>query len=318
MYHEHRFRSMNTDVGAWLWHAEADVAASALRDVEQFFQAAHTRFTRFDPQSELSALNASSGHAFAASPQLYEVVELAVKYSALTGGLFNPTIIGALEAAGYDRTFEAVQARSELPEDQSSSIKSMSQIKFDRVQRTITLPMGVRIDLGGIAKGWAVQQAAQQLAQYGPCLVDAGGDMRTIGLVPGTTHWSIDVVDPFDRERDVLTLRLRDQSVATSGVDRRKWQRRDGMWQHHLIDPRTGHPSDSDVLTATVIAPTTVEAEVYAKTVFLLGSEAGLRFIDERPALAACVVLSNGEAIMSQAMQGYLDVHFTYSSSPMI
>jgi thiamine biosynthesis lipoprotein len=249
---------------------------------------------------------------------MFEVVELAVKYSTLTGGLFNPTIIGALEAAGYDRTFDAIEAQLDSPRPPTSQIQAVSTIKLDAAQRTITLPMDVRIDLGGIVKGWAVQQATQQLAQSGPCLVDAGGDMRTIGLVPGTAHWSIDVVDPFDRERDVMTLRLRDQSVATSGIDRRKWQGRDGVWRHHLIDPRTGRSSTSDVLTSTVIAPTTVEAEVYAKTVFLLGSEAGLQFVADHPTLAACVVLTNGEAIMSESMRAYLDVHFTYSSSPTL
>jgi thiamine biosynthesis lipoprotein len=318
MYNEHHFRSMNTDVSAWLWQADAARAQAALLDVEQFFRAGHTRFTRFEIGSELSALNASQGQVFAASPQMFEVVELAVKYSTLTNGLFNPTIIGALEAAGYDRTFDDLKSRSDLPKPAASQISDVIAIKLEHAQQTITLPMKVRIDLGGIAKGWTVQQAAQQLAQYGPCLVDAGGDMRTIGLVPGTTHWSIDVVDPFDHERDVMTLRLRDQSVATSGIDRRTWQRRDGVWQHHLIDPRTGRSSDSDVLTATVIAPTTVEAEVYAKTVFLLGSEAGLQFVNERPTLAACVVLTGGEAIMSESMQAYLDVQFTYSTTPTL
>ncbi|MBI5566643.1 MAG: FAD:protein FMN transferase, partial [Chloroflexi bacterium] len=130
MIHEHRFRSMNTDVSAWLWHSDRPVAAPALRDVEAFFQAAHARFTRFDSRSELSALNAAQGQAFAASAQLFEVVELAARYSAQTNGLFNPTIIGALEAAGYDRTFEALRARSDLPETHASSIKSMAEIKL--------------------------------------------------------------------------------------------------------------------------------------------------------------------------------------------
>lgn len=315
MYREHHFRAMNTAVGAWLWHAEAGVAEGALHEVETFFQAAHTRFTRFDAGSELSALNASHGRAFAASPQMFEVVDLAARYSAQTDGLFNPTIIGALEAAGYDRTFDDLQARSDLPEVHVSAIKPMSLIELDRARQTITLPLGVRLDLGGIVKGWAVQQAAQRLAQYGPCLVDAGGDMRTYGVVPGTPHWSIEVVDPFDHAQSITSLRLIDRAVATSGVDRRKWQR-GGKWQHHLIDPRTGQSAASDVLSVTVIAPTTVEAEVYAKAAFVLGAEAGLQFIDERPTLAACVVTTSGEAIISKSCQEYLDVVFTYADTP--
>ncbi len=315
MYNDLHFRAMNTDVGMWLWQADANRTQRALRDAEKFFHEAHTRFTRFDASSELSALNAASGKPFTASAQLFEVVELAVKFSAQTDGWFNPTIIGALEAAGYDRTFEAVKAGGEQRPVTPSPISAASAIGLDAKRRTITLPKGVRLDLGGIAKGWAVQQTAQQLAIHGPCLVDAGGDMMTFGVVPGTSDWAVEIVDPFDPENDVMTLHLRDQAVATSGIDRRRWQR-SGAWQHHLIDPHTGQPAQNDLLTATVVAPTTVEAEVYAKTVFLLGSQAGLDFIDHQPTLAGCVVTAGGEAFISESMKRYLHVNFTYSSTP--
>ena len=315
MYNDLHFRAMNTDVSAWLWNADANVAQRALRDVERFFHEAHARFTRFEASSELSVLNASAGQPFAASPQMFEVVELAVKFSALTGGWFNPTIIGALEAAGYDRTFDAITKSSEQGSIPASSVSAASAITLDAKQHTIMLPIDVRIDLGGIAKGWAVQKATQQLMIYGPCLVDAGGDMMTFGVVPGTADWQIEIADPVDPENEVMTLRLRDQAVATSGIDRRRWQR-NGVWRHHLIDPHTGQPSASDLLTATVIAPTTVEAEVYAKTVFLLGAQAGLGFIDQHPSLAACVVTAAGQAFISDSMQEHIYVSFTFSDTP--
>jgi FAD:protein FMN transferase len=315
MYNDLHFRAMNTDVSAWLWNANAGTAQRALRAAEKFFHEAHSRFTRFETNSELSALNDSAGKPFAASPQMFEVVELAVKFSVLTAGWFNPTIIGALEAAGYDRTFDAITEARDQRSTTPSPISAVSAIALAAKQRTITLPKGVRIDLGGIAKGWAVQKAAQQLAIYGPCLVDAGGDMMTFGAVPGTSHWSIEIADPLDPENDVMTLNVRDQAVATSGIDRRRWQR-NGVWQHHLIDPHTGQPSKSDLLTATVVAPTTVEAEVYAKTVFLLGAQAGLDFIEQHPALAGCVVKANDEAFISESMKRYLHVGFTFSSTP--
>ena len=315
MYNDLHFRAMNTDVSAWLWNADVNVAQRALHEVERFFHEAHTRFTRFEASSELSALNASAGQPFVASPQLFEVVELAVKFSALTDGWFNPTIIGALEAAGYDRTFDAIKESSEQRSEPTSNVSAASAIALDAKRHTITLPKNVRIDLGGIAKGWAVQKAAQQLMIYGPCLVDAGGDMMTFGAVPGTADWQIEIADPVDPEIDVMTLHIRDRAVATSGIDRRRWQR-NGVWQHHLIDPHTGQPSTSDLLTATVIASTTVEAEVYAKTVFLMGAQAGLELIDQHPALAACVVTTAGQAFISASMQEQLHVNFTYSSTP--
>lgn len=315
MLHEHHFRAMNTDVGAWVWSAEPPLAQRALAETERFFREAHARFTRFDAASELSALNAASGAPFAASPELFEVVRLAARYFEATGGLFNPSIIGALEAAGYDRTFEAIGQGDDRRVD-PSPIGSLAAIEFDEVRRMITLPIGLRLDLGGIVKGWAVQRAAEQLAETGPCLVDAGGDMQTFGVLPGSTAWPIEVVNPFDHEQGALTLRLRDRAVATSGVDRRKWQR-GGVWQHHLIDPRTGRPSTSDVLTATVIAPRTVEAEVNAKTVFLLGVDAGLDYLNERPALAGCVITTDGQLYLSERLKEFIDVTFTYADHPV-
>ncbi len=315
MYNDLHFRAMNTDVSAWLWNADANAAQRALREVERFFHEAHARFTRFETSSELSALNASAGQPFVASPQMFEVVELAVKLSALTDGWFNPTIIGALEAAGYDRTFDAIKESSDRRSEPASNVSAASAITLDAKRHTMTLPKGTRIDLGGIAKGWAVQKAAQQLMIHGPCLVDAGGDMMTFGAAPGTADWSIEIADPIDAENDVMTLHVRDRAVATSGIDRRRWQR-NGLWQHHLIDPHTGQPSTSDLLTATVIAPTTVEAEVYAKTVFLLGAQAGLEFIDRHPTLAGCVVTAAGQAFISDSMKEHLHVSFTFSATP--
>ncbi len=314
MYHDLHFRAMNTDVNAYLWHEDTYLARAALHHVEQFFHEAHTRFTRFEASSELSALNAAAGQAFRASPQMIEVVELALKFSDKTGGLFNPTIIGALEAAGYDRTFDAIAAGSIKRSQPRAPISPTSAIVLDRNRQTITLPKDVRLDLGGIVKGWAVQRATEQLAAYGPCLVDAGGDIMTLGVVPGTADWSIEIAEPFDRDQTVTTLNIRDRAVATSGSDRRRWQH-NGAWQHHLIDPRTGQPSSSDLLTATVIAPTTVEAEVYAKTLFLLGSVDGLSWIDEQPMLAACVITTDGEAFLSNRMREYQHVIFTFAST---
>jgi thiamine biosynthesis lipoprotein len=247
---------------------------------------------------------------------MFEVVELALRLSVETGGLFNPTIIGALEAAGYDRTFEAIGNMANGRPGLVSPVSAASAIRLDAKQHTVTLPIGVRLDLGGIVKGWAVQQAAGQLAKYGPCLIDAGGDIMTMGTAPGAASWAIEIADPFDLAHDVTTLHIHDQAVATSGIDRRRWLR-NGSWQHHLIDPRTGRPSDSDLLTATVIAPTTVEAEVYAKTVFLLGAEAGLRLATHRPGLAACVITASGQTLLSDSMEAYLDVIFTFSSAPV-
>jgi thiamine biosynthesis lipoprotein len=307
---------MNTDVAAWLWHADPGVAQEALHEVKRAFGEGHARFSRFEATSELSALNAASGRPFAASPELFEVVAQALEFSRLTGGLFNPAIIGALEAAGYDRTFEMVNQRGGHGAISLGPVPR-PRVALDAERRTIMLPAGARLDLGGIAKGWTVQRAAQRLSGYGPCLVDAGGDMLTIGAPPGESGWSIGVADPFDPRRDVAHLKVRDAGVATSGIDRRRWLR-DGALQHHLIDPRTGLPSDSDLMSVTIIAPTAVEAEIYAKATFLLGASEGLAYVEARPALSALCVMRDGAALASSRLEDHLDVRFVYDASEIL
>ncbi len=120
--------------------------------------------------------------------------------------------------------------------------------------------------LGGVAKGWAAQQAMRRLKQYGPALVDAGGDIAVSGLKAGGQPWLVGIDDPWHVAENLGTLRLGRCGVATSGRDHRRWQQ-DGRWQHHIIDPRTGEPAVTDVLTATVVAPNVMEAEMAAKVV---------------------------------------------------
>lgn len=311
--HTISFRCMNTDVAAWLWSAAPPAAQAALRQVEATFQAAHARFTRFEATSELSALNVSAGQAFAASPELFEVVAQAIDYARLTNGIFNPAVIDALEAAGYDRSFDEVKRADRPIALMPAGPIEMPAVSLDFDRRTIALAPDTRLDLGGIAKGWTVQQAARRLSHLGPCVVDAGGDIAAWGAPPGETGWQIGVADPFDAQRDAIALRLHDAAIATSGIDRRRWQR-GGAMQHHLIDPRTGRPSDGDLISATVVAPTTVEAEVFAKTAFLLGSADGMEFIEERPPLAALFVTRAGNVLASSQLENYRDVRFTFDT----
>ena len=131
-----------------------------------------------------------------------------------------------------------------------------------------------------------MDQAARQLGQWGPALVDGGGDIRAAGA-PGEP-WPVAVQDPFDETRDLAVVLLADNAVATSSVGGRRWQR-NGQPMHHLIDPRTGQPSRSDLHTVTVLAPTAADAEVTAKVVLLLGRHEGQGFAEQRDHSVLCV-----------------------------
>lgn len=267
----HAFKAMGTDVELLV---QADRAEGELAAAEAEFHRLERLLTRFDPASELSQLNERG--SLEAGPDLLQVVELALAGRARTDGRFDPTIHDALVEAGYDRTF------AELPDDGPAPAAGMPCGGEARIDgNLIELEDGVRLDLGGIGKGYAAEKAATILAVAGPCLVNAGGDIALRGIA-----WTI-AVEPS------LTLELAGGGLATSGRDRRAWQR-GGRELHHLIDPATGEPAACDLLRATVVARDAIQAEIWAKALFLAGSHAAAAEADAQR-LPCVLVTRTGE-----------------------
>ncbi|SRR5712692_671485 len=277
------FRAMNTDV---------EVLDTPSTKIEALFLDWHRRLSRFDESSELSALNRSGGTWFEASPLLYVVLERALHWAAETD-LFDPTIAGALAGAGYDRSFELVLPRLGGGRVAAAERRSWRDVQLR--QRCILLPPGVHLDLGGIAKGMAVDAA---LRPYAEGLVNAGGDLYAKGR-----EYLVGVENPFEPRCDLLTLRVWDRGVATSST----WKRRWSSEAHHLIDPRTGRSSDTDVLSATVVAASAEEAEVSAKVALLIGLERGYDWLNER-GLAGLLVGREGTLLASDGFEAYVAV----------
>ncbi len=288
---ERRFSAMNTGIAAWLW-GEGPVAKRWLSEVESFFGEVEAELSRFRPDSGLSRLNAAAGEGpQPVSEMLQRVLGLALNHAAATGGIFDPAVLAALQAAGYDRSFEQLAPAGSLSVAPLVSGSSWSAVALNPVLGTVDLPTGMGIDLGGIAKGWAVDQAAAMLAPWGAALVDAGGDIRATAP-PGGKPWPVAVADPFAPDRDLALIQLSEGAVVTSTIGRRQWQA-GGILQHHLIDPRTGRPSDSDLHTVTVLGPTAVDAEVAAKVALILGRDAGQSYL-ESAGLPALLIARDG------------------------
>jgi thiamine biosynthesis lipoprotein len=252
MIERHVFRAMGTDVELLLDGEPRDAPGTdAFGAVEREFERLEAILSRFLPESELSRLNRDG--RIEAGPDLLHVVTLALEARVATDGLFDPTIHDAVVAAGYDRSFDELPADgpgNPLPAHRAGEVLVTG--------RTIELSGGTRLDLGGIGKGYAVDRACELLAMSGPCLVNAGGDLAVRGGA-----WPVGAGG--------VTLLLESGAIATSGRDRRRWQR-GGEERHHLIDPRTGRPADTTLLSVTVVAASAAEAEVLAKVAFLGGT----------------------------------------------
>lgn len=283
-----RFEAMGTRIELILDATPSVLALQALAAAESDVRRLERLLSRFDPHSELSRLNARG--TIVVGPELLDVTELALAARERTGGRFDPTVHDALVAAGYDRTFARVAMKSSAPPPAPG--RCGGSVRVHRETSTIELEPGVRLDLGGIAKGYAADRAARALADAGPCLVDAGGDMAFTGRA-----WPVGVETPGG----TLTLELAAGGIATSGRDRRSWTR-GGREQHHLIDPGTGRPAENDLLRVTVAAATAAEAEVHAKALFLAGAEAALEHAN-RYALPAVLVTRDGRTLLAGGIE---------------
>ena len=281
------FRAMGTDCELFLRARPRPEALRAMVEAELEVRRLERVFSRFDSDSELSELNRRG--TLRVGPELLEVVDIALTARDLTRGRFDPTVHDALVAAGYDRTFEDLSAgRNGGRPRVSAAPRCAGPVRVDRRTGSVELDPGVHLDLGGIAKGYAVDHAAKILGELGPCLVDAGGDIAARGR-----GWPIGL----DTGDGTLTLELGDGAVATSGRDRRHW-RRGSEELHHIIDPVTGLPAVGDLLRVTVVAATATDAEVHAKALFLAGAEHAEREANAA-AMPALLVTLDGRTLFA-------------------
>jgi thiamine biosynthesis lipoprotein len=280
--------------------AAGDNVCRLFHDYEQ-------RLSRFLPWSELSSLNrsAGTGGAFAASRELFDAVQLSLAWAGRTDGIFDPTILADLQACGYDRPFE------ELGDGNSpTAVKGRPprvrwrDIGLRPADRSIALPAGTRLDLGGIGKGYTVDAAFRCLPPAANAVVNASGDLFASGCGPEGGGWVIGVEDPERPGEDIAALRVKDRGIATSGSCRRFWSI-GGRRYHHLIDARSGLPYGSDVLQATIIATDATTADVLAKTAYFAGARHALALSD-RYGVGCLLVRRDGHLELNELMQEYL------------
>ena len=278
----HRFHSMGTEVELLL---DASDDCTAFAQAEREFHRLEALLSRFRPDSQLSRLNRAG--ELRVGPELLDITELALAGRARTGGRFDPTVHDALVAAGYDRSFE--QLADDPAPPSPAPPRCNGRVDVDRTTRTIRLGDRVRLDLGGIAKGWAADRALGLLAQVGPALVNAGGDLAATGR-----PWTVGV----GTTSAPLTLELDGGAVATSGCDRRHW-RCNGREQHHLIDPATARPAAGDILAVTVVAGSAADAEILATAAFLAPTAAEAAGEAERVGTPTVVVTRDGRTLLA-------------------
>jgi thiamine biosynthesis lipoprotein len=249
----------------------AEAAFGWFRHVEQVC-------SRFDPASELSMLTARVGEAVPVSPLLAEAVRFALAVARESDGAFDPTLGYALARRGFNRHYITGDMR-DAPEPPLDT-PDYRDVCLDPAAGTILLRKPLLLDLGAVAKGLAIDLAAQELACFSHAVVEAGGDLSVRGRSATNEPWRVGIRHPRDADALIEVLYVSDMAICTSGDYERRGPSGDG---HHLIDPQSGASVDT-VASVTVVTPSAMVADALATAAFVLGPERGLRFLEAQGA----------------------------------
>ena len=292
------WRAVGTNCSAAVTTPPATSFAPASRSSRRRTRSRRARpeLSRFRPESDLSRLNAGAGEWVPVGRRLLESLQLALSAREDTNGRFDPTVLPALVAAGYDKSFELLEERAAK---HPIGWCAGAEIELDHRRGRARIEPGTAVDLGGIGKGYAAGRALDAMLRRAPSLrgglVDLGGDIAVRGEAPEGGPWRIAVSDPRRPGETLAVLALTDGGVATSGRDARRFGPSRSL--HHLIDPETGESALAGPFTVTVVAPDASEAEANATPLAIAGLAEAEAYVAARPQLSALYVPHAGPAV---------------------
>lgn len=303
------FRALGSDCSLRVWAEDAASGARMIDHAIDLLVGLDRKWSRFRADSELSELNRGAGKPVAVSSETCTLMSLAIEAWRSTDGLFDPTILGSLVGAGYDRTFDeitAAESTGRLDQDSFRPSPGLDGVVVDEKNLMVTLPEAVSLDLGGIGKGHAADLVLEQLLSNGAAgaCIDLGGDVRVGGSEPEGGGWIIAVDDPFHPGEDLALISLSSGAVTTSSRLRRQWMTTDGP-AHHLVDPSTGRPSRNGLAAVTVVAANAAWGEVHAKAALIAGPFNGV-FLLAQAGLSGLLVQDDGSVLTAGAIDDYL------------
>jgi len=272
------------------------------------------RLTAKEGEGELARLNREArGRPVKVSDELFALLEEARKYKELTAGKFDISLGKLVDLWGFGEG--ATKAPSHVPSaGEIARLLKGREIVLDKAKRMVQLGPNAELDLGGIAKGYAVDRAIQVLKDYGvkAALVNAGGDIRIYGMRPGRFFsrfpFRIAIQHPRDEAKILGIIKLKgDRAIATSG-DYERYFIQDGIRYHHILDPATGRPARGSI-SVTITAPTALEADALATGVFVFGPKLGMELIERLPEVEGIIVDPEGKIYKSS---GLADLELRY------
>lgn len=276
---------------------ELDDILVAVRELAIDFE---MQLSRTRPDSEVSRLNDAHGEPVALSPNTFELVEASRRYCEAAGGVFDVTM-GSVTPL-WDFHKGVIPERSALDEALKHVDWRMIEVDPDASTARLADP-AARIDLGGIAKGFIADKLADLIVARGcDCaFVNLGGNVLTVGTRPDGGPWRIGVRDPKAPEKMRAVVRVVGKSVVTSGLYERNFTK-DGVFYHHILNPKDGMPVKTDVGGATIVSTRSLDGDGFSTTLFALGVEGALAFVEERPELEAIIIGTDDEVHVTSGL----------------
>jgi len=306
--HSRTLFAMDTHVDITLYHHSAQIAQTTIGEISAEIERLENILNRHMPGSDLQRINAAAGkEPVQVSRETVFVLERALEFAALSGGAFDPTIAPLLELWGFGGGGVPVVPAPEALA-RVRQLVDYRAVVLDKAKGTVFLPQaGMKLDLGGIAKGYIVDRA-QELARQSASasFVNAGGDISISGRKPTGDDWRIAVRDPHDPRRWLAIINMEGGSVTTSG-DYERYFEAEGVRYHHILDPHTGMPAFG-LSSVTIVAGDTLTADALATAVFVLGKEKGMALVERLPAVEAILVNSDGNMLVSSGLAGQVEI----------
>jgi len=299
-WYEREAAIMGTRIAVELWAKTPAEGEAAIDAVMKEMHRVDILMSHYKPESQLSRINARAGEGpVKVDRELFDLIALSLEYSRLTDGAFDITYASVGYLYDYRKRVRPDEAQIEA----HLAAVDWRSLELDPAQSTVRFARpGMRIDLGGFAKGYAVDRSIELLEARGieHASVSAGGDTRILGDRFGRP-WIVGIRHPDDPDRVILRIPLEDAALSTSG-DYERYFDADGVRYHHIIDPRTGH-SASKVRSATIIAATATQTDGLSKTAFVLGPEQALEVIARIPGVDAVFVGPDGKVYYSPGLE---------------
>lgn len=266
-----------------------------------------------DADSELYAINQTGSSML--TEEASSLMEQALESCCRTDGALDLSIYPIVRAWGF--TTGSYQVPDEAEIQALLPLVDYRKIQYDAATGTVTLPEGMEIDLGSVAKGYAGQLAAQMLREHGvqSALLNLGGNVQTVGTKPDGSPWQIGIKDP-QGEDAMMVLSVEDQAVVTSGGYERYFEQ-DGQTYWHIMDPSTGHPADSGLISVTIVGDEGVVCDGLSTALFVMGLEKAADLWAQSGDFEAVFVTASGEVYITEGLRDRFALTEQYADTPV-